>query len=279
MAVDTFGASERFACALLGQNRSAYRKKKPAMPFDEVRLREDLRGVASDYPAWGWRKARWHLLKQPQWAGAALNAKRVRRLWRDEGLVCKPKARKKRRTGPDAGAQQRLRAEYPMHVISFDFQSDVTSDGRHIRFFNVIDESTHKVLAIVPRRSFTAPDVVAVLDNIVAETGQYPTFVRCDNGPEFTAEALIKWCGHTGVKTAFIDPGSPWQNGFIESFNAQFKREQLSREIIDTMLDAKFLANEYKDIYNQERPHGSLNGLTPNEAWDTAANHPKPALA
>jgi putative transposase len=225
MAVEKFGASERFACKVIGQNRSAFRKKKPDASFEEAQLRAALRAVAGKHPAWGWRKARWHLLDQPEWHGVALNRKRVRRLWRDEGLVCKPRARKKRRTGPGAGEQKRLTAEYPMHVISFDFQSDVTSCGRHIRFFNVIDEYTRNALAIIPRRSFKAADVVAVLENIIAETGTAPAYVRCDNGPEFTAAALIEWCNTAGVDTAFIDPGSPWQNGFIESFNAQFRRE------------------------------------------------------
>ena len=279
MAMEKFGASQRFACSVLGQNRSALRKKKPDMSFDEVQLRRDLIKVATAHPAWGWRKARWYLLKQPQWAGRTLNSKRVRRCWRAEGLVCKPKARKKRRTGPNAGAHDRLTAQYPMHVISFDFQSDVTTDGRHIRFFNVIDEYTRKSLAIIPRRSFTAPDVVAVLEDIIAETRIQPTFIRCDNGPEFTAQAPIDWCGRTGVKTAFIEPGSPWQNGFIESFNAQFRREQLSQEIMETMAEANYLANEYQQIYNQSRPHGALRGLTPNEAWNTQVNHPEPVPA
>jgi putative transposase len=167
MAVEKFGASERFACKVLGQNRSAFRKKKPAMGFEEAQLRAALRTVAGQHPAWGWRKARWHLLAQPEWDGIALNRKRVRRLWRDEGLVCKPRARKKRRTGPGAGEQKRLTAQYPMHVVSFDFQSDVTSCGRHIRFFNVMDEYTRTALAIIPRRSFKATDVVAVLKNII----------------------------------------------------------------------------------------------------------------
>lgn len=107
-----------------------------------------------------------------------------------------------------------------MHVLSFDFQSDVMSWGRHIRFFNVIDEYTRTALTVIPRRSFTASDVVAVLENIIAETGTAPAYVWCDNGPEFTAAALIDRCNTGGVDTAFIDPGSPWQNGFIESFNA-----------------------------------------------------------
>lgn len=168
MAVEKFGASERFACKVLGQNRSAFRKKKPDMGFEEAQLRVDLRAIAAKHPVWGWRKARWHLLAQPEWAGVVLNRKRVRRLWPDEGLVCKARARKKRRTGPGAGEQKRLTAEYPMHVVSFDFQSDVTSCGRHIRFFNVIDEYTRTALAIVPRRSFKATDVVAVLERFPA---------------------------------------------------------------------------------------------------------------
>lgn len=118
-----------------------------------------------------------------------------------------------------------------MHVVSFDFQSDVTSCGRHIRFFNVIDESPRTAQAVIPCRSFKATDVVAVLENIIAETGTAPTYVRCESGPEFTTAALLEWCNTAGVDTAFIDPGSPWQNGFIESFNAQFRREQLSGEI------------------------------------------------
>lgn len=249
------------------------------MSFDEAQLRADLRAVASEYPVWGWRKARWHLLSTERWAGTVLNSKRVRRLWREEGLVCKPKRRKKRRTGPDAGEQKRLTATYPMRVLIFDFQSDVTSCGRHVRFFNVIDEYTRTALAIIPRRSFKAEDVVAVLEGIIAETGTQPTFVRCDNGPEFTAGALVNWCNTVGVSTAFINPGSPWQNGFIESFNAQFRREQLSGEIMDTMSEARYLADEWKDIYNHERPHGSLEGLTPSRFWDEWVRENQLAIA
>ncbi|MGP5195542.1 IS3 family transposase [Arthrobacter rhombi] len=274
MAQEKFGASERFACNVLGQNRSALRKGRPMVSLEEAQLRADLRVVAQKYPAWGWRKARWHLLEQPRWNGVALNKKRVRRLWRLEGLTCKPKVRKKRRSGPGAGEQKRLKAEYPMHVVSFDFQSDTTSCGRHIRFFNVIDEYSRTALAIIPRRSFTATDVVAALEDIIAETGITPAYVRSDNGPEFTAAALINWCATAGVNTAFIDPGSPWQNGFAESFNAQFRREQLTGEIMDTMAEAIYLAEEWKEIYNHERPHGSLGGMTPFRHWDrwTAEN-------
>lgn len=134
-------------------------------------------------------------------------------------------------------------------------------------------------MAIIDRRSFKAADVVAVLEDIIAEIGIQPTFVRCDNGPEFTAGALVDWCNTVGVSTAFIDPGSPWQNGFIESFNAQFRREQLSGEIMDTMVEAKYLADEWKDIYNHERPHGSLDGLTPSRFWDEWVRENQLAIA
>ena len=101
-----------------------------------------------------------------------------------------------------------------------------------------------------------------------AQTAMAPAFVRCDNGPEFTAAALIDWCERTEVDTAFIDPGSPWQNGFIESLNAQFRREQLSAEIMGTMAEAKYLADEWKTIYHHERPHGSLDEMTPSKYWE-----------
>jgi transposase InsO family protein len=142
-----------------------------------------------------------------------------------------------------------------------------------------LDEYTRTALAIIPRRSFKAADVVAVLEDIIAETGTAPTYVRCDNGPEFTAAALIDWCDTAGGDTAFIDPGSPWQNGFIESFDAQFRREHLAGEIMDTMAEAKYLADEWKAIYNHERPHGSLDGMTPNRYWENWTQEYQLAIA
>ena len=134
-------------------------------------------------------------------------------------------------------------------------------------------------MAIIPRRSFKAADVVAVLEDIIAETGIQPTFVRCDSGPEFTAGALVNCCNTVGVSAAVIDPGSPWQNGFMVSFNAQFRREQLSGEIMDTMAEARYLADEWKDIGNQARPHGSLDGLTPSRFWDEWVRENQLAIA
>ena len=150
MAQERFGASERFACTVLGQSRSALRKAKPSISAEEHPLRACLRSIASKYPAWGWPKARWHLLGQSRWQDATLNRKHVRRPWRDDGLTCKSKRRKKRRTGPGTGEEKRLSARYPLHVLSFDFQSDGTSCGDHIQFFLRLDEYTRKALAIVP---------------------------------------------------------------------------------------------------------------------------------
>jgi putative transposase len=132
MAQEKFGASERFACKVIGQNRSAFRKKKPDMSFTEAQLRAALRAVAVKHPAWGWRKARWHLLAKPEWASVALNGKRVRRLWRLEGLTCKPTTRKKRRSGPGAGEHKRLTAEYPMHVVTQSFDQHWRATRRHL---------------------------------------------------------------------------------------------------------------------------------------------------
>lgn len=166
-----------------------------------------------------------------------------------------------------------------MHVVSFDFPSDVTTCGRHIRFFFRLDEYICRALAINPR-SVKAADVVPVPvpvpvpEDIIAETGTAPTYVRCENGPEFTAVALIDWCKTAGVETAFIDPRSPWHNGLIESFNAQLRREELSGENMDTVAAATYLAEEWKAVYDQELPHGSLDGKTPNATGKTGPKKP-----
>jgi len=162
-AVEKFGASERFACKIIGQNRSAFRKTKPDPGFEETRLRSALHAIAIKHPAWGGGKPAgtcsprsgldWRSTTNAYAGSGARKASSVN-----------PRRGKKRRTGPGAGEQKRLTADYPMHVVSFDFQSDVTSCRRHIRFFNVIDEYTRTALAIIARRSFTASDVVAVLE-------------------------------------------------------------------------------------------------------------------
>lgn len=165
---------------------------------------QDLHGPA---PRWGWRKA--HAIARSE--GLVTNRKRTRRLWRDERLKRPAAAAKKRRIGE--GRNQRLTAERPDQMWALDFQTDATVDGRQVRFLNVIDEFTREALATRPFRSCTSDQLCAVLDEIIAVTKRWPEHIRMDNGTEMTAHAMTDWCRFTGVDAAFVDPGSPWQNG------------------------------------------------------------------
>ncbi len=161
---------------------------------------------------------------------------------------------------------------------ALDFQYDVTSDGRALRFLNVIDEYTREAFATRAVRSFTTDATVAVLEEVIAETGRWPANIRMDNGTELTAHAMIDWCRLSRVATAFIDPGSPWQNGYSESFNGRFRDELLTTEQFDTLLEAQVLAEDWRIEYNTYRPHGSLNDLTP-EAFKQQWTETQPALS
>jgi putative transposase len=219
----------------------------------------------------GWRKAYWLLRGE----GLVVNRKRIRRYWADEGLKRPPKARKKQRIGPQRG--ERLTATAPDHVWALDFQVDVTTDGRHIRFCNIVDEFTREALATTAARSFTADDTIILLDEVIAEAGRRPAHLRMDNGPELTAAAMRDWCRFSGTATAFIEPGSPWQNGYSESFNGRFRDEFLTTEQFHTLLEAQVLAEDWRIEYNTARPHGALGGLTPTgfrEQWNN-----QPALS
>jgi putative transposase len=214
---DRFGASQRRACRVIGQHRSTQRLAEPAVD-DEARLREFLRDFARRRPRSGWRRA----AKDARQAGWQVNDKRIRRLWRDEGLKVPYKRRKKRLTGVGAhvGAMCPIR---PNVLWAMDFQFDVTVDGRTLKLLNVIDEFTRECPAIVVDRSIDADAVVATLDRLTAARGA-PAYVRFDNGPEFIAHAVADWCRFNAVATVFIDPGSPWQNAWIESFNGRRRR-------------------------------------------------------
>lgn len=252
-----FRVSERRACRVVGQHRSAQRRPSRPVPDAEQVLRTRLREISVRHPRWGWRKA--HAIAARE--GLVRNAKRTHRLWREEGLKRPARVRKKQRCGP--GRHQRLRAQRPDHMWALDFQVDVTVDGRQVRFLNTIDEYTREALATTAARSFSADATVAVLDGLVATLGRTPAHIRMDNGPELTAHALADWCRFTGVDPAFIDPGSPWQNGTCESFNGRFRDELLICEQFNTLLEVQVLAEDWRIEYNTFRPHGSLGGLTP----------------
>ena len=230
---ERFGCSQRRACRVVGQSRSSQRR--PPVPVVEVErvLRARLRQISAEHPRWGWRKA--HAIARNE--GLVTNRKRTHRLWRDEGLKRPARTRKKRRLGE--GRNQRMRAQCPDHMWALDFQTDLTVDGRQVRFLNIIDEYTREALATRPFRSCTADQLCTVLDDIIATTGRTPTHIRMDNGTEMTAHAMGDWCRFTGVDPSFIDPASPWQNGTCESFNGRFRDEFLTTEQFGSMLEVQ----------------------------------------
>ena len=264
----SFGVSERRACAVAGQNRSTQRKAV-VVDDDEQRLRAWLRAFSAKHPRWGWRRATTCARK----AGWALNRKRAQRLWRAEGLrvPCRNKKRPPLGIGVQIGAFCPLR---PNVVWAMDFQFDQTADGKTLKLLNVIDEFTRECLAIVAERSIDADGVVACLEQLAAERGA-PGFVRFDNGPEFIAHAISDWCRFNGAGSLFIDPGSPWQNAWCESFNGRLRDELLNQCQFATLLEAKVLLEDWRTEYNHDRPHSALGMLSPVEfakAWTTKYN-------
>ena len=214
--------------------------------------------LACQYGRYGYRRIT-VLLRREGWR---VNHKRVERLWRQEGLKVPQKQPKRRRLWFNDGSCLRLRPEYRNHVWSYDFVSERTSDGRPLRMLNIIDEYTRECLAIRVRRTIKANDVIDTLSDLFITRGT-PRFIRSDNGPEFVAELLRTWLFNLGVTTAFIEPGSPWENGYIESFNGKFRDELLNREIFDTVLEAKVVTEEWRKKYTTVRPHSSLGYRPP----------------
>jgi putative transposase len=192
-----------------------------------------------------------------------VNHKRLRRLWREEGLRRPPPRRaKQRRLGNFGGV--RLRAEYPNHVWGLDFQFDETADLRRLKLLNIVDEHTREALAMDVARSITADDVIAALERLVTQRGA-PGFIRMDNGPELIAWALRDWCRLCGLGTIYIEPGSPWENPWIESFNGRSRDELLNITEFGSVTEARVVIGDWRNEYNTWRPHGSLGGLTPAE--------------
>jgi putative transposase len=267
--------SERRACKVVGQSRATQRLAPTVPGDDEIELRRWLVQFTKDHPRWGWKRAYRHLRRE----GRRVNAKRVQRLWRLEGLKVPYRKRKKplRGVGTYVGAMVPIR---PNVVWSLDFQFDQTRDGRTLKLLNMVDEFTRECLAIEVERSITADDVTTLLDRLVAARG-VPCYLRCDNGPEFAAHAIADWCRFNGSATVFIDPGSPWQNAWIESFNSRLRDEFLNGQLFDSLLEAQVLLADWRDEYNHDRLHSSLGYLTPvefNEAW-AERNHQRLSLA
>ena len=207
MLQDRLELSERRACRVTGQHRSTQRRL-PARGRGDDALRTELRAFSRGHPRWGYRRA-WATLCEEGWG---VNRKRVQRLWREEGLRVPVKRRKRQRLGDSAVPAVRLRAERPNHVWALDFQFDQTADGRVLKLLNIVDEHTREALAIVAARSITADATASTLDRIVAGRGTALAYIRCDNGPELTANALRDWCRFSGTGSSYIEPGAPWEN-------------------------------------------------------------------
>jgi putative transposase len=253
------GVSERRACTALGQPRSTqrYRTKKPQKDRPLVRRMHQL---AEENPRAGYRMITALLCRE----GWQVNQKRVHRLWKEAGLQVPKKQHKRRRLGRGEHGSHRLKASYPNHVWSVDFLFDTTENGRQVKFMPVLDEYTRECFRIDVSRSITSERVIHELERLFQAHG-VPKNLRSDNGPEFIAEALKAYLAEAQVETRYIEPGAPWQNGYVESFNATFRDELLDRELFSTVLEAEVLSEQYRRKYNEHRPHSSLGYQTPAE--------------
>jgi len=249
--------SERRACAVLRQHRSTQRKT-PRGRADEAALTADITALAATYGRYGYRRIT-ALLHQAGWS---VNAKRVQRIWRREGLKVPQKQPKRGRLWLNDGSCVRLRAERPNHVWSYDFVEDRTQDGRKFRMLCVIDEFTREALAIRVKRKLNSTDVLETLADLMILRGP-PAYVRSDNGPEFIATALREWIAAVGSQTAYIEPGSPWENGYCESFNSKLRDELLNGETFFSLAEAQVLIEAWRRHFNTMRPHSALKYRPP----------------
>jgi len=250
--------SERRACKALEQARATQRRNLSPPP-DEKRLTEDIIALAAKYGRYGYRRITALLNNEKGWR---VNHKRVEKIWRREGLKVPKKQPKRGRLWLNDGSCIRLRPEYKDHVWSYDFMIDRTVDGRAFKILNIIDEYTRECLAMLIARKIKNQDVIDLLFYLFIVRG-IPEHIRSDNGPEFTARTVRKWLTRLGVKTLFIEPGSPWENGYIESFNGKLRDELLNREIFTTLEEARVLIEQWRREYNQVRPHSSLGYRPP----------------
>jgi len=222
-------------------------------------LTADIINLACKYGRYGYRRVTALLNNNYGWR---VNHKRVERIWRREGLKVPKKQPKRSRLWLNDGSCVRLRPEHKDDVWSYDFMIDRTTDGKAFKVLNIIDEYTRECLATLVNRKIRADDVIDQLFHLFVFRG-IPGHIRSDNGPEFTAKAVRKWLNRLGVKTLFIEPGSPWENGYIESFNGKMRDELLDREIFATLEEARILINQWRKEYNEFRPHSAKNYQPP----------------
>ena len=242
---------------MLGQARSTQRHILK-IPDDEERLVERIVGLACQYGRYGYRRVT-ALLRDEGWR---VNHKRVERTWRQEGLKVPKKQPKRGRLWLNDGSCIRLRPQKKDHVWSYDFALARTTDGTPLRILVILDEHTRECLALVVARQISSQDVLGRLYSLFIDRG-VPEYIRSDNGPEFTAKAVREWLGRIGVRTLFIEPGSPWENGYVESSIGKLRDELLNGEIFDTLLEARVVIEDWRREYNQCRPHSALGYRPP----------------
>jgi putative transposase len=255
--VEELDVSERQACRVIGQPRATQRYNK-RYAEDEELVTQRIIELASKYGRYGYRRVT-ALLRNEGWI---VNHKRVQRIWRQQGLKVPQKQPKRGRLWLNGGSIVRLRPLFPNHVWSYDFMEDRTSNGVKFRILNVIDEFTRECLAVKVARRLTHRDVLEALNGLFIRRG-VPVHIRSDNGSEFTAKRVRAWLAKLQIKPLFIEPGSPWENGYIESFNGKMRDELLDGEIFYSLKEAQVLIEMWRKHYNTVRPHSALGYQPP----------------
>jgi len=267
--------SQRRACKALGVSRSTQRYQAKQDTAEASRLVARMHELVRKYPRYGYRMIG-AKLRQEGWH---VNVKKIYRLWRREGFKVPRKARKKRRLGHSGNSCVRRRAERPDHVWTWDFIHDRTTTGQPLKWFAITDEYTRECLALEVDRGITADRVLDVLTSLFLTRGM-PRHIRSDNGPEFIATAIRRHGQQVGLEMLYIEPGSPWENGFAESFFSRLRDELLNCEEFANLAEARWFARRRQEEHNHERPHSSLDYQTPAQfAAACAASAPAtPAL-
>ncbi len=251
-------------CRALGLARSSfYRSGKESV--EGRRVRHEIVGLSREHPRYGYRRITALLRRE----GFEVNAKRVQRIRRGEGLGVSKRQRRMKRLG--VSTAQRQRASQVNEVWSWDFVEDQTENGTRFRILTLIDECSRKCLAVHVGWSIRAVDVITVVEVAIERYGR-PRHLRSDNGPEFIAYVIQDWLKANGIKTIYIKPGSPWENGYIESFHDKLRDECLNRELFGSLLEAQIILEQWRNEYNDQRPHSSLGYQTPSEYARSASD-------
>lgn len=261
---------ERRVCRAVGQARSTQRYQR-RFRSDELALVRRMHELAARFSRFGYRRI-WALLRAERWK---VSRRRIHRLWQREGLKVPPKQKRRRRRGASENSILCKRAEHKDHVWTWDFIHDRTESGSKLKWLSIVDEFTKESVVWDVERRFGSMDVVLRLARLFRD-GRVPEFIRSDNGPEFVAEAIRNWLDFVGVKTLYIAPGSPWENGYVESFHGKARDEFLNTEIFRNVLEAKVLSRRWQEHYNYERPHSALGYMTPAAFAKTLAPANRP---